>query len=124
MSTTPKARVAELRDIITVQYLSTGDPASVKELAAFTKGGWSSTPRSETWLRKVIGEAHGCPEGTSTSEEYRPTYSRNYPGIQHGARPVWVYFPSRAALRKLIVDAGAQPALPSSYDDEGNPTAW
>lgn len=118
MASTPKARAAELRDIITIHYLQTGKDGNVKMLAK-----WSD--RSVSWIRRVLTETHGCPTGCTCNEDSIQTYSRSYPNMEHGARKVWTYFPRRETLRKLIADnPDAMPARPTSYDAEGNPFSF
>ena len=114
---TAKARHAELRDMIIVYFLETGNAASVKDLAG-------RFDRSESWIRKALEETHHMPEGTTLREEHRATYSRNYPGMRHGARKVTVYRPTVERLRQMVVADGGGMTMPKAYDAEGNPTAW
>lgn len=115
---TPAARAAELRDIIVIHYLETGKDGSVKTLAE-----WSG--RSESWIRRVLTETHGAPAGCTSFEDSVPTYSRSYPGWQHGATTVRVYGPTRTTLRSYIADnPDAMPARPKSYDAEGEPFSF
>ncbi len=76
-------------------FLDDGEDHTIKEIAA--KLGWT-----ESRVRKIISDAHGCPEGLHTREETRTSYSTNYRFMASGAHKVWVYGPSREYLRSLL----------------------
>lgn len=115
---TPAARKAEIRDIITIQYLRTGKTATAQELADWTRANPHARTRSVGWIRKALNENHGCPRGTTCREEWRARRSG-------GGYRVTVYQPTLEALRTMIAnDPAKMPCIPTSYDADGNATSW
>jgi hypothetical protein len=90
-----KPAADQVRTAVIEGYLETGKALDIKEIA--TRLEWS-----ESKVRRVIADAHGCVDGLQTWQEHRESYSRNYRGITSGAHKAWVYSPSSETLRGMI----------------------
>lgn len=100
MNTPVTENLQAIADAVTARYIETGEPSTVANIA--TALAWS-----ESKVRKTIADANGFVPGVSMHEESRTTYSRSYPGMEHGARKVATYSPTREALRAIILASRA-----------------
>lgn len=93
-----------IRDAVVAHYLETCKPADAKDLAA--RLGWSVGK-----VRRIIAdECHGAASGTHAEQDHRASHSRNYPSMGPvGAHRVWVYYPSLAHLRDIILAHAPMP---------------
>lgn len=100
MNTPVTKNLQAVIEAITARYIETGEHSTVANIA-------TALACSESKVRKAIADANGFVPGVTMHEESRPTYSRSYPGMEHGARKVWTYSPTREALRAIILASRA-----------------
>jgi len=80
---------------VTERFIHSEEGSTVKDIAEGLKV-------SQANVRKLLGEAHGCPDGLTVDTESRPSYSRNYPGYQTGEHRVDVFYPTKSTLVQII----------------------
>lgn len=78
-------------------YLEHGKDHTIKEIAA-------KLDRSESAVRKVMAEHHGCPDELGMHTAYRDSRSKSYTMMITGTHRVYEYGPHRATLRKLLIN--------------------
>lgn len=96
-------------------FIETGKDSTATEIAA--KIGCKSAAVSA-----IFRENHGLIPGLRVDEEYRASYSKNYPSMQTGAHKVFVYGPTRDTLREMLIKSAATPAAapgPTADEVEG-----
>ncbi|APU88953.1 hypothetical protein Rctr197k_155 [Virus Rctr197k] len=102
MNTIRDEQTKELTAFITRRYLETGNDSTVKEMAEGL--GWSASK-----VRAVIDHNRGALPGMCSQREARESFSKDYPSMQAGAHMVFVYGPTRATLRAMIVASERNP---------------
>jgi len=80
---------------VTERFIYSEEGSTVKDIAEGMR-------TSQANVRKLLGEAHGCPDGLTVDTESRPSYSRNYPGQQTGEHRVDVFYPTKSKLVAVI----------------------
>lgn len=110
MNPSMKANGQALVRAVFEMYMEDGRFHTVAEIAQTMS--WS-----ESKVRRVMDAHHGMPNGMTYDDSAVETYSRNYPGMQHGYKAVRVYGPTRDTMRERIqyleraVAYNNQPAL-------------
>lgn len=94
--TTQPTFAQEIEGAVLRHYLDTGSAIDVPSLAA-------ALGCSQTRLRNVLRENHGSVPGTEASRHDRPRYSKSYRSMQVGTSQVWMYEPTKAALRAAFL---------------------
>jgi hypothetical protein len=82
-------------DAVVSAYLETGAGVTVAEIAEILK-----CPPLR--VRARFTASRGLIPGIDCREDYRPSYSRDYPSFQTGSHKVWVYSPSKSTLADII----------------------
>lgn len=78
-------------EAVTEMFIAKGQGHTVKEIAEFSG-------ISEPKVRAVLNR---LPDGIAVSNEYRPSYNKNY-GMQSGYHKVNVYSPTKQQLASII----------------------
>jgi hypothetical protein len=79
-------------------FISSGEWCDAKTIA---KGLDVST----AVIRNRMSKEGGCPSGLDVREEWRTSYSKDYPMMEAGAHKANVYAPTRQLLRVMVHDA-------------------
>ncbi len=87
--------IAQIVTFVTERYIHSLEGATVKDVA-------EGLVCSRSTIRKLLGEAQGCPDGLTVNTESRPSYSTNYKGWQTGEHRVDVFYPTKEKLVQLI----------------------
>lgn len=85
-------------DAVIELYMATGRDSDVPTIA--TRLGCAVST-----VRKRIDEVRGAIPGCQLYAGSRQTYSKSYPGMEHGAVAVSEYGPRRETLRRMLNDA-------------------
>jgi hypothetical protein len=78
------------------EYLETGKPVRPADIAR-------RMGVSDAKVRKAIREDHGFVTGCTYTEVQVPTFSKDYPGMQHGSAKAAAYLPNLSTLRAIII---------------------
>jgi hypothetical protein len=98
-------------------YMEDGQFHTVAQLASYIS--WS-----ESKVRRVMNAHHGLPTGMTYDDSAVETYSRNFPGMQHGVKAVRIYGPTRDTMRERIqyleraADWSRPPAAPMTQQSD------
>lgn len=102
MPTSNKTTAEQIRDTVVEAYLESGKSLTAAEIAQ--RLGWSASK-----VYKAMRDGHGSVEGIATYEDSRESHSTSYKMFVTGSHKVWVYRPTMATLRQMILELRAKP---------------
>ncbi len=111
---TPEVVMATIGEAVTEEYIATGAPVRYEGIV--TRLVEMGVHWSEAKVRKAIRDAHMFVPGCHMTEVEVATFSKNYPGMQHGYAKATAFEPARDTLRQVIIRA--RPARPNPERDD------
>ena len=97
-----------IRDAVFSHYIETKKAMTIKEIA-------EAMAMKESWVRRYIhdsrpGKGGMVPDGIAFSDDYRATYSKDYPDMQTGMCKVTVYEPTKDYIveryKQIVIEMG------------------